>query len=1211
MSRDFTEKTIDMKRRTAIVRIVISLFCLSAVMVLLSSVYENVKISQHTDQTHEAVQNHLLAAAKAAASLVDAAELDKYRSEADAASPEYKRLKERLVEFAKEYQVLYVYYWRNYGDGRIQYIIDNDQDPDKTYTPGVFFPIDNKNDPVTSQAVPRVMSGGTWVSDLGSYTSGGDGLISAVAPVMAADGSVYCAAGVDVADERIIENRRNARNIIIFQICALAVLVICGIFNLVLYWYDTSVKDEARLNDVSGLEDEDEKKESNGARLKNRIVEILLNVATSGKYNKHNKFGMSDYLIRYVLLNTVNIVGFLFLACFLVWNYRLGSHVDAAICALLLVACPLVSVLLRTRTPQIVSASIGLLSFWLLCVLLVWNGEYSGYNVVFIYIFPVYAFTALGRNYGAALSAALLVVVAVEILAPGKSHYSYPPEVAARILVAYVLALFMPFVTEKTRETKDKLIAAQNARLADLKDKAEEANRTKNNFLANMSHEIRTPMNAISGMSELLLRRDLDFESKRYAMDIKQASSNLLSIINDLLDFSKIEAGHLELIPVTYYLSSLLNDVVNIIRMRLVEKPIRFYTNIDAYIPNMLTGDEVRLRQIMLNLLSNAAKYTVKGFVSVSINQESRDEKTVTLRMDVSDSGVGIKDEDQKKLFAEFVQVDLKRNHLIEGTGLGLAITKRLCEAMGGSISVRSEYGSGSVFTARVTQEIAQDTPFAAVDNCREKKTLIYEGRLVYAKSVAWSLTNMGVPHRLVSDIGELEQALLTEDWYFIFSGYGLHERITPVLESVKRERPDKKIPPLALMIEWGTEAYVPNVRFVSLPVQTLSIADVLNGAADRRNYGESGDFGGTRFTAPAARFLLVDDIATNLKVAEGLISPYKARVDTSMFGAEAVELVKRNSFDIVFMDHMMSPMDGVEATRLIREWEGQQPDADRRQPTPVVALTANAVSGMREMFLSQGFSDFLAKPIDISKLDDIIVKWLPRDKRIKSDGALSRPRNLLLPRPSDERANLKIPGVDEAKGLAASGGTEDMYREVLKLYGEDADKRLEFLSDWKGAGEDGETGAAEEALRDFVTQVHALKSASASVGALEISKAAGELEAAGQRGDEDYVGQNLPVFLEGLRTLAGHIKDALSRAATPSATDSFQLKGQIFESLKEALSSENVGEADRILADLGKRSPDAGTKATLTKISYLVLVGEFGEACQMADKMNDDSGKG
>jgi len=531
-------------------------------------------------------------------------------------------------------------------------------------------------------------------------------------------------------------------------------------------------------------------------------------------------------------------------------------------------------------------------------------------------------------------------------------------------------------------------IRAQNRRLAELREEAETANRTKSKFLASMSHEIRTPMNAIAGMAELLLRRDLPEDAMGEVLDIKQAASNLISIINDILDLSKIEAGKLELINAKYLLASLVNDAVSIIRTRLMEKPIRFFTNIDSTIPNSLIGDVARLRQILTNLLSNAVKYTEQGQISVTITQQERKDQTVWLNIAIADSGRGITAENQAKLFGDFVQVDTKRNRAIEGTGLGLAITKRLCIAMGGDISMESEFGRGSTFTAHIPQVVDSEIPFAEVENPSNKKILVFEPRSVYAKSLAWSLENMKVPHTIVYNHNDFDKALGREEWSYVFSGYGLYNDITPAMEKLGEKRP-----PLALMVEWGTEAFVPNARFVSLPVQSLSIANVLNGKEDSKVYfGTAGSNAAIHFSIPNARILVVDDIATNLKVAEGLLAPYHASVETCLSGGKAIELVSSNNYDLVLMDHMMPEMDGIETTAAIRAMEKKQDEAldlagdeaqrNERKPIPIIALTANAVSGMREMFISNGFNDFLAKPIDISKLDEILVRWIAKEKR-------------------------------------------------------------------------------------------------------------------------------------------------------------------------------------------------------------------------------------
>jgi signal transduction histidine kinase/HPt (histidine-containing phosphotransfer) domain-containing protein len=760
------------------------------------------------------------------------------------------------------------------------------------------------------------------------------------------------------------------------------------------------------------------------------------------------------------------------------------------------------------------------------------------------------------------------------------------------ILMLFTAALLMIlfFKTRRAGKVLELTVKERTRELEIQTEAARAASEAKSGFLASMSHEIRTPMNAISGMSELLLRRELDDESRGYVRDIRQASSNLLSIINDLLDFSKIEAGRLELVPVTYYLSSLVNDVVNIVRMRIAEKPIRFYTNIDVSIPNMLTGDEARVRQILLNMLSNAVKYTDKGFISVTMTQEARESGGVTLRLAVADSGVGIKPEDQLKLFSEFVQVDVKRNRGVEGTGLGLAITKRLCAAMGGGVSVESEYGKGSVFTALIPQKIARDMPFAAVENPGGKKTLIYEGRLVYAKSVAWSLENMGVPFRLVTDIESFAQALRDEEWYFVFSGYGLYDRIKAAMDRAARENPAKKPPPLALMIEWGTEAYVPNVRFVSLPVQALSISDVLNGAPDRRNYGESAAFNGTRFTIPGARLLVVDDIATNLKVAEGLLAPYNATIDACLSGAEAVELVKRNRYDIVFMDHMMPQMDGVEATALIREWEKEQGGAGH--PVPIVALTANAVTGMREMFIEKSFNDFLAKPIDVSKLDEIIEKWLPKEKQIKSDGGAS-----FAAGNQGSLSGLEIPGVDVKRGIAMTGGTPEGYGQALSTLRKDAEARMELLT----------AEQAEHDIKIFTTQVHALKSALASVGAAALSEEAARLEAAGKTGDAAFIRERIGGFRENLSGLAGHIGAALP-GGTGGAGNAPAWDREALSRLKEALEARNIRAIDEMLDKLADSCAGKEPAPEFSRISDCVLVSDFDEAGRIIDGLMKDT---
>ncbi|WP_461256424.1 ATP-binding protein [Treponema sp. R80B11-R83G3] len=723
-------------------------------------------------------------------------------------------------------------------------------------------------------------------------------------------------------------------------------------------------------------------------------------------------------------------------------------------------------------------------------------------------------------------------------------------------LIFFLFIIINIFVAHSENE-----MAKHNMRLLDANRKAESASKAKSDFLAKMSHEIRTPMNAITGMVELLLRGELSSEAKGYAQDIKQAGNNLVSIINDILDFSKIEAGKLEIVSVKYMLSSLINDTVNIIRTRLKEKPIRFFTNIDGSIPNSLIGDEVRLRQILLNLLSNAVKYSEKGHIGLTITADKQDDKQVMLRIDVSDTGKGIKPEDQAKLFNEFVRIDMKKNQGIEGTGLGLVITSRLCTAMGGQITMESEYGKGSVFTVIIPQGIESKEPFAVVQEPEKKKVLVYESRIIYAKSLCWSLEKMKVPYNMVTTQNEFASSLYSEEWFYVFSGYGLYEKIKPLMEQSDAVFYGGKKPRLALMVEWGTEVNVSKTRFISIPAQSLSIANTLNGKVDRRNYFEDSDNSGViRHTFPNARLLVVDDIATNLKVAEGLLSPYNAKIDTCLSGAEAIELVKQNKYDLIFMDHMMPEMDGIEATAIIRklEMKNEVPGISGKQ-IPIIALTANAVVGMKEMFIEKGFNDFLSKPVDVSKLDEMLDRWIKGGKRAMSNEQLTvsneqltisneklaiRNEQLAVSNDNEgkdklsdkdnnsslliancslliDNANcslLTIPGVDVQKGVDLLRGSLKAYKSMLGIFCKDVEDRLPLLQE-----------THETDLPLFTINVHALKSACASIGAAEISALAAKLEAAGKASDMAFIREHLTAFLQQLTELLKNIRAALT----------------------------------------------------------------------------------
>jgi signal transduction histidine kinase/CheY-like chemotaxis protein len=508
--------------------------------------------------------------------------------------------------------------------------------------------------------------------------------------------------------------------------------------------------------------------------------------------------------------------------------------------------------------------------------------------------------------------------------------------------------------------------------LAKQQAEAEAANRAKSSFLASMSHEIRTPMNAIMGMAELALRADNMNTVREHIFTVKQAAANLLSIINDILDFSKIESGKLEIVSKDYLLTTLINDVISIIRMRVIDSKLRFVVNLDSNIPNALVGDEIRIRQAILNILGKAVKDTEKGFISFTVRGTPVDENMIGLELEVKDSGRGIKEEDVKKLFNEYTQFDLEKNRGIEGTGLGLAITRGILKAMGGEISVESEYGKGSVFTVRLPQQICSGKALAAVENPSEKNILVFERYEIYADSIRYAIENLGVKCTLVTDAGEMYEKMSGNEYNYIFVSHGLYIKNKDAISGFGQNTK------IVVLTEFGETVGDNRLNVLAMPVYSLSIANILNGTTGNFSYSENNEYI-VRFTAPEANILVVDDIVTNLKVANGLLLPYKMRVDLCKSGVTAIEAVKTNRYDIVFMDHIMPVMDGIEATLKIRAMG----DKDLYyKEVPVIALTANAGSGRKEMFLENGFNDFLSKPIDTVKLDAVLRKWIPKVKQ-------------------------------------------------------------------------------------------------------------------------------------------------------------------------------------------------------------------------------------
>ena len=399
--------------------------------------------------------------------------------------------------------------------------------------------------------------------------------------------------------------------------------------------------------------------------------------------------------------------------------------------------------------------------------------------------------------------------------------------------------------------------------LIDASERAIAASEAKSSFLSNMSHEIRTPINAVLGMNEMILRECEDDNILAYSNSIRTAGNTLLGLVNDILDFSKIEAGKMEIIPVDYDLSSVINDLVNMIQTKADDKGLTLALDINKNVPKLLHGDEVRIKQVITNLLTNAVKYTEKGKVTFCIRYDKIPDEpdSVLLKVVVKDTGIGIKKEDMKKLFSEFDRIEEERNRKVEGTGLGMSITKRLLEMMDSSLTVESIYGLGSKFSFALKQTV-----------------------------VKWE------------EIGDYEAA------------------------------------------------YKASI-------------------GKRKKYRE-------KFRAPTAEVLVVDDTPMNLDVFRSLLKKTAVKIDTAASGDEGLAISYDKKYDIIFLDHMMPEKDGIETLHELRS----RPN-DPNINTPTICLTANAISGAREQYLAEGFDDYLTKPIDSAKLENMLLEYLPKEK--------------------------------------------------------------------------------------------------------------------------------------------------------------------------------------------------------------------------------------
>ena len=611
--------------------------------------------------------------------------------------------------------------------------------------------------------------------------------------------------------------------------------------------------------------------------------------------------------------------------------------------------------------------------------------------------------------------------------------------------------------------------------ISQAKTKSDKKTQQKSNFLATMSHEIRTPLNAIMGMTEIQMQNTSHpIATSEAFLKINNSGNLLLNIINDILDLSKIEAGKLELIPEKYETASLINDIIQLNYIRYESKPIEFIIDIDENIPSVLVGDELRIKQILNNLLSNAFKYTEKGQVTLTVNAEcigrGGGAVIVTLVFQIKDTGHGMTPEQVSKLFDEYTRFNLEANRITEGAGLGMTITRNLVDLMYGKINVKSAVGEGTIVTVRLPQ-----------------KTDGIGIRGMIGKELAENLK-----HFKLGNVIKLKKAKISHEYM------------------------------------------------------------------------------------PYGRVLIVDDVETNLYVAKGLMAPYGLKIDLAVSGFEAVDKIKNGEkYDIIFMDHMMPKMDGIETTKLLREIG---------YTLPVVALTANAIAGQAEMFLKNSFNDYVSKPIDIRQLNIVLNKFI-RDKQTAE----------VIEAAKKEKAKMD-------KKHEAGLSNQQVDPQLALIFTRDAEKARNVIKaclDKDFSGKDD--------IHTFIINIHAMKSALANIGELELSSAANRLEQAGREKDINVIFSETGKFLEDLNKIINNVKPQDDEnEITEDSEESLAFLKEKLTIIIEACTTFDKKIAKNALSTLREKSWSHEVKDLINLIAEHLLHSEFDDAASLAERYKE-----
>ncbi|MDY5868951.1 MAG: response regulator [Lachnospiraceae bacterium] len=774
----------------------------------------------------------------------------------------------------------------------------------------------------------------------------------------------------------------------------------------------------------------------------------------------------------------------------------------------------------------------------------------------------------------------------------GKSMELTPLSITRTLLhflLVYMAGWLMKVVMQRRRQERKN----NDSRIAGL----EETNRRTEDFLTNVSHELRTPINAVTGISAVMLKREEDAEKRKEIASIQEAGHRLFSQIEDILDYTEIDTGKMKVSKEPYVLSSLLNDIITGSQMLTEENAPEVIFDVDAKIPSSLVGDARKIKKILRHLIDNAVRFTKKGGVYVRVYTLTKP-YGVNLCMEVSDTGIGIEKEDLEKITEKFFKSDGGKNRRTGGLGLGLPIVYGMVTVMEGFMQVDSNLNDGTTVTVSIPQAVADAAPGMVLENraslslacyVRLEKYEIPKVREYYNEMISHLVTGLDVPLHRVSDLEELKKLVSVYRLTHLFAGREEYEESRQFLDSLDQD--------VEIIVVADERFALPDngrVKLLNKPFYSFMIASVLNAEAS----GDTEILKEKRMLCPGVKVLVVDDEPMNRRVAEEIFKRYQMQVQTAESGRMAIDLCEREDFDLVFLDHMMPEMDGIETLKRLRKIH-----TDSGRGLTVIAFTANAVSGAREMFLEEGFDEFVSKPVEHSELEHVLRKVLPKSAITWVDENIENIKKGDKNFEKDSRH--EVVQINTKSALAYCKNDMNFYQELLHKFVVDADKKKSEIDHY----------FKREDYDNYRIVIHALKSTAKMIGADALSELAQELEAAVQNKDIGYVREYHEEMLLEYSRVVDRISETLDGKKNdtdkPIAKNEAEISGdELLErltELKEGLAAFEIDKSEAVISEMSETvymGKDVGE--FLREVRKDVEDYEFREAKRKVEKLLD-----